>query len=273
MKNTKIIDTHIHIGGEAVGFNMSEAMVEQMMDKYNISYGIISNCDCVEFDHNVRPIPMKLQVNQMNGLSRTINFARKNPNRYGVAPFIKPYTEGLTQDFRKYIIKNKDIIKAIKLHAFHSNSKPTDKTVIPYIELAEQLNIPVVSHTGSSDSDSPIHMYEAARMFPNVSFVMVHMGLGTDNTLALDLLEKADNLYGDTTWVPISTTIEAIKRYGNDKIMFGSDAPIDGVDTYKFNGKGEPSLYQQYFNDLPDIIGDKAYEALMHGNAERIFGI
>ena len=100
---------------------------------------------------------------------------------------------------------------------------------------------------------------------------MVHMGLGTDNKKALELLGKADNLYGDTTWVPMGTTIEAIKRYGSERMMFGSDMPIDGVDTYLQNPKGDRSMYQDYFHELPKLISAKAYDDLMYQNAVMVF--
>ena len=32
-----IIDTHLHIGGEAVGFEMNEQMVVEAMEKYQIA--------------------------------------------------------------------------------------------------------------------------------------------------------------------------------------------------------------------------------------------
>ena len=143
--------------------------------------------------------------------------------------------------------------------------------VIPYLELAEEHNLCVVSHTGGCEKASPVHVYEAAKMFKNVNFVMVHMGLGTDNKDALDLLGKCDNLYGDTTWVPMSTTIEAIKRYGSKKMMFGSDAPIDGTDTYLHNRNNNRSIYQDYFYVLPDLISENDYDDLMYKNAERVF--
>ena len=102
---------------------------------------------------------------------------------------------------------------------------------------------------------------------------MVHMGLGSDNKEALELLGQADNLYGDTAWVPMETTIEAIKRYGSKKMFFGSDAPIDGVDTYLCNPWGERSVYQDYFHVLPEKISKEAYADLMWRNAAEVFGI
>ncbi|MDY4813062.1 MAG: amidohydrolase family protein [Ruminococcus sp.] len=268
-----IIDTHVHIGGEAVGFCMNEDMVIQAMEKYGIDFSIVSNGDSVECDHKQKLLPENLQISQEESLLRNIRFARKFPDKIGVAPWVKPLTEGYNKDFEKLVCDNRDVIFAVKLHPFHSNVPPTDSRVLPYIELAERLGIPVVSHTGGSEPDDPEHLYEVAKMFPKVDFVMVHMGLGTDNEKALNLLGKAENLYGDTTWVPMSTTLSAIEKYGSKKMMFGSDMPIDGVDTYLQNPKGDRSIYRDYFHQLPKLISEKSYADLMYNNAVKVFGL
>ena len=71
----------------------------------------------------------------------------------------------------------------------------------------------------------------------------------------------------------MSTTLEAIKRYGTGKLVFGTDAPIDGVDTYLCNPKGERSMYQDYLHVLPDLIDTEAYEALMWKNGKKIYRV
>lgn len=267
----KIIDTHVHIGGDDVDFCMTEQMVIEMMEDYNISYVIVSNGDSAELDHRQEVFPV--QHTQEESLQRTLDFARTYPDKVGAAVWIKPRLQGLTEELEKMIEDNLDIIKAIKIHPFHSNISPTDKRVLPYLELAEHYRLPVVSHTGGCEAAEPIHLYEAAKMFPTIPFVMVHMGLGSDNRTALELLGKADNLYGDTTWVPMSTTIEAVNRYGAEKMLFGSDAPIDGKDTYLCNPRGERSLYQDYFHVLPNLISESDYKKIMYENAERLFSL
>lgn len=268
-----IIDTHLHIGGEAVGFQMNEQMVIEAMEKYHIDYGLVSSGDAAEMTHQQVLLPDSVQNTQEDALKRVLKFARKYPDKIGASVWVKPYLQGVTKELEELIADNLDVIYAIKLHPFHSNTAPTDQKVLPYLSLAEKYNLAVVSHTGGCEAASPKHLYEAAKLFPKVPFVMVHMGLGTDNREALDLLGKADNLYGDTTWVPMSTTIEAIKRYGSKKMIFGSDTPIDGVDTYLCNPKGERSIYQDYFHLLEEKIGKEAYEDLMYKNAVRIFKI
>ena len=57
-----IIDTHVHIGGEAVGFHMDEGMVIAAMEKYGIDFSIVSNSDAGEVDHQQNLLPEELQV-------------------------------------------------------------------------------------------------------------------------------------------------------------------------------------------------------------------
>ena len=265
------IDTHVHIGGEKVGFQMSEEMVLAAMEKYQIDYAIVSNGDAAEVDHEQNLLPKEVQVSQEDALRRVLAFARKYPDRIGVGVWVKPLTEEVTPELEMLIRDNLDIIYAIKLHPFHSKISPVDERVIPYLELAKKYHLAVVSHTGGCEEAEPVHMYEAALKYPEIPFVMVHMGLGSDNKEALELLGKADNLYGDTAWVPMMTTEEANRRYGSKKMMFGSDMPIDGIDTYFCNPRGERSMYQDYFYVLPEKISREAYEDLMWQNAVRVF--
>lgn len=112
-----------------------------------------------------------------------------------------------------------------------------------------------------------------AKKYPNTNFVMVHLGLGSDNKEAIELCKAQKNLYGDTTWVSVKSTLEFIDKCGSERIMFGSDSPIDGKDTYAFNFKGERSLYQEYFGEFKEMISKEDYENIMWRNACRLFSI
>ena len=101
-----IIDTHVHIGGRVAGFNMTEDMVIEAMSKYGIDFAIVSNADAVEVNHRQRLITEKLQISQEEALLKTIDFANKFPNKIGVAPWVKPLTQGLTKELEKIISDN-----------------------------------------------------------------------------------------------------------------------------------------------------------------------
>lgn len=268
-----IIDSHVHIGGSAVGFHMTSSMVLESMNKYHIDISIVSNGDAVEFDHNQNPIPKHLQVNQNDALKQVIQFARSNPKRIYCGFWCKPFGETISSETKQLIKKNRDVVVALKVHPLHSNLAFDHEKMIPYLELAKEFSLPVIIHTGKGYNDSPQRVKNMALQYPMLTFIMAHMGLGTDNQLALSVMEEAPNLYADTTWVPVSTTLEAIKKYGSQRVVFGSDNPIDGVDTYFCNPKGEPSLYQEYFNSLKAQLSIEDYENLMWRTAKNIFQI
>ena len=105
-----IIDTHVHVGGEKIGFDMSEEKVLAAMEKYKIDFMIVSNGDCVEVDHEQKLIPAEYQVSQEEALKRCISFARKHPGKIGVGVWVKPLTETVTEELEKLIAENRDIL-------------------------------------------------------------------------------------------------------------------------------------------------------------------
>lgn len=245
------------------------------MEKYNIEYSLVSNIQCVEGDHRGIILPKPIQrLNSMNKtLEKTIRFARKYQEKIGVLVWLKPRTEQPDDHFKELILKNRDMIYGFKLHPFHSRVAPDDGRLDAYYKLAGEFDLPIVSHTGGCAEAMSDRLYNAAKAHPELNFVMVHMDLGTDNKQALELLGKLPNLYGDTTWVPTATTLETIRRYGSTKMIFGSDNPIDGKDTYLHNKTGDRSLYQEYFNEFKKMVSASEYDDLMYKNAIRIFNI
>ncbi len=267
-----IIDTHVHIG-RILNFNMKKKDVLYSMKKYGIDHCIVSDVRATEFDHSQRPLPNFLQRSQLECIKGAVDFARENPGRISAALWLRPYHETVTDDLCRYIEENRQYIKALKFHPFHSCVPFDGEKMQPFFELARTFSLPVVSHTGGSDNASCVRVYNAAKSNPDISFVMVHMGLGTDNNEAIYLIGRLPNLYGDTSWVPMESTIRFMEKNGDDRIMFGSDSPIDGKDTYWYNSYGQPSMYRKYFGELRRLIPRSSYDKLMYKNAVRLFGI
>ncbi len=267
-----IIDTHVHIG-KIFNFNMKKEEVLYAMEKYGIDHAIVSDIRAAEYDHKQRPLPFFLQTSQIKCLKETIEFAKENEGRISAALWMKPCSETADENVYKLISENRKYVKALKFHPFHNALPFDDKKMEPYMELAKYYSLPVVSHTGGCDEASCVRVYEMAKRHPDINFVMVHMGLGTDNKEAEELIGRLPNLFGDTTWVPMENTIRFINKNGDEKIMFGSDMPIDGPDTYLHNKTGQPSIYQDYFHKLPHLIPSESYEKIMHKNAERVFSV
>ncbi len=268
-----IIDTHVHFGFKEGFDELTTADVLYSMCEYHIDYAIVSSIAAVEFDHDLKLLPPSMQTPQLTCLQDTLSFVRAYPERLGAAFWVKPYTEAVTAEAEKCVAENIDIIKALKVHPYHSKTAFDGEKMVPYIELAERYDLPIIIHTGGCDEASPTRVYRAALKYPKVKFIMAHMGLGTDNSEAIDLICSLPNLYGDTAWVPVESTVRLIQKASSKKIVFGSDNPIDGKDTYLHNKWGERSLYQSYFHELKELISAEDYENLMWRTAAELFKI
>lgn len=80
------------------------------------------------------------------------------------------------------------------------------------------------------------------------------MDLGTDHAEAVKFVNSLPNLYGDVSWIPY----EEYKKLGvlPDKVLFGSDIPINVKTGYAF--------YDSYFKHA------EGEELLMYKNAKKV---
>lgn len=266
-----IIDTHVHIG-QSLNFDMREEDVLYSLEKYGIDVAIVSNTEVASHGHNRELLPDEFQKGQIECINRALKFARENPGKIYLQHWVKPM-EPVTKELKDIIEANLDVIKGIKFHPYHSGVAFTDESCEKYVKLAAEFGLPCISHTGTEFDDNPKRLFEMAKKYPETPFVMVHLGLGSDNKEAIELCKAQKNLYGDTTWVSVKSTLEFIDKCGSERIMFGSDSPIDGKDTYAFNGTGDRSLYQEYFNEFRDMVSQEVFDNIMYKNAAKLFKI
>jgi len=265
-----LIDSHTHVG-VMMNFYMPYMYLAETIRKYHIDFALCSNTEAAEFGHDGEYL--QNSKTQEETYEMDLQFARKNIGEIGLTPWIRPRTQGLTPEFAQMIANNLDITFGIKVHPFHGQLAFDSQQTEEYIRFAEKYNLAVTTHTGCSDIDSCERVAHMAKKNPDVRFVMVHMGLGTDNTEAIKFIARYPNLYGDTTWVPLQSTLRTVEVCGSEKILFGSDAPIDGIDTYDVNRIGEPSLYRKYFDDLKTLLPPEDCANIFYKNAIRVFNL
>lgn len=261
-----IIDSHTHFG-KILDFDMPCEMLIRSMDTHGIDCAVVSNIEGVEFDHEHKPIPTESLHDQIEINMAAIEFSWKFPGRIFPLLWVMPNTGGASDEFQKLIVEYRQSIYGIKVHPCLNNIDFDSILIEPYIEIAAKYKLPVVTHTASTSESSPGRVARMAWKYPQVKFLMVHMGLYTDNEEAIELILKYPNLYGDTTWVKPENALKLINRGGIDKIMFGTDAPIEGL-----NGYSNP-LYRQYLENLENILGSVDYKKLICENAKKFFGI
>lgn len=257
-----IIDTHLHYGNYGQ-FHLNHNTLQQQMDENGIGKGIISSIECCEYLAEKDEL-MPKQISQLKANQELLEAVKTTKERFYLSFWCKPATENNIDEVYTFIRDNREYVKGLKLHPFYSRMALEDNRYDSYIDIAGQLNLPVSVHTANDKLSNPMQLLSMAKRFPKVYFIMVHLGLCSDNELAIDCLAKADNLIGDTTWVPYDKVKKAIRVCGSEKMIFGSDAPIDGDKSYSF--------YQMMLKEYVEKPTGEL-ENLMYKNAFRIFGL
>ena len=259
-----IIDSHAHIGRILV-YNLSYKRVLLSMEKYGVDFSLVSCFESIENDDKGKPVPWIAQKRQNRVLKRTVKAVKKAPDKLGALIWLKIRQELPNKRTIRLIEKYRKYIYGIKLHPYRSKTAPDEPRLQPIIDLARRFNLPVVSHTGNCEEADSVHLYNLAKANPDVNFVAVHMDIDTDSKNVIARMKELPNLYGDTTWVPYENVVNAAKTCGSEKVLFGSDSPMDGKDTLQYSKK--------FFVDLREELGAEAHENIMHKNAERLFKI
>lgn len=260
-----IIDCHTHIG-KILTFDMPEAVLLDSMDKYCIDYALVSNIEGSEFDGDQQPIPYEQQFSQRAANQKTLDLVRAHPDRLGALLWIKPMTEGCTNEFADMVAANRDFVFGLKVHPYLSSLPFNSPRIERYVQLAEEFGLAVVTHTATDANSSPKLVSEVARHYPSVNFVLYHMGLTEDSREAIELIAEIPNLYGDCCWVPPRNVLAAIRECGGDRMLFGTDNPINGPETYD-----DPIYYQPHFSGLAAELAPGDRDNFMFKNAIRVF--
>ncbi len=261
MKKRIIIDAHTHLGYWPT---LSEAINDLVYsnEDFNISYSLIS-FDGTEFkdDSNRRARLVK----QLEGSKKCLKFVKEHKH-FGMLVWIRPHLEKNYEEIDNFISKHREYIHGLKFHPYCSRLRVSDPRLNPYFEIARKYNLPILVHTAVDTYSKIKYLEKVANKNKDLIFVAAHLELSSDNKEALQALKRCPNLYGDTAWVNPSSLFEAKKLGVFNKIMFGTDNPIDGYDTLN------NPIYQDYLNNSMRL-NRKDYDNLMYKLAMKIYGI
>lgn len=168
----------------------------------------------------------------------------------------------------------------IKIYLGYVYQYAYDKNYKPVYELAEKYDVPVVFHTGDTNSTraklkfaDPLTIDEVAVDHPKVRFVLAHSGNPWIESAA-EVAYKNPNVYldgsalliGNLDRMPRSKVDEYVVRplawifgYLEDpgKLMFGSDWPLTDINSY--------------VKAFKRAIPREHWKAVFHDNAARVF--
>jgi len=116
---------------------------------------------------------------------------------------------------------------------------PSDRSLFPYYELCAHHHVPVLLHIGPTSPvldfnfASPFLVDDAARLFPNVNFILAHGAVSFVEECIM-LCRFRPNVYLDISgfqttlgYDPAATAVKKVVSVGiNHKVMFGTDFPV-----------------------------------------------
>ena len=103
--------------------------------------------------------------------------------------------------------------------------------VLPHIELAASYGKPIAFHIGADyyENTHPTRLGNIAGNFPEIHFLMVHMGgagLPTLERSAIEVACQHDNITLVASGIPETAIWRALRILGPGRICFGSDTPF-----------------------------------------------
>jgi hypothetical protein len=142
-------------------------------------------------------------------------------------------------------------VKGLKLYPGYQPFYPADERWAPAYAFAARHRIPVMIHTGDTYSRTgkvkyahPLHVDEVAVDFPDVDFVICHVG----NPWLRDCMEvvyKNPNVYTDISGLVLGAFTDRFEAYVRrqleemllwgvepDRVLFGTDWPISSMESY-----------------------------------------
>jgi predicted TIM-barrel fold metal-dependent hydrolase len=150
--------------------------------------------------------------------------------------------------------------RGLKLMPPKHGYRIVEDIVYPLLQKATELGVPVSIHSGQE----PCHPADIGFMaleFPDISFIMDHMGYRYFVRQAILAAKHAPNLYLATTAVPEPNFIKnAVSKLGPERVVFGSNGP--GM---------PPDLQLEVIRRAG--LGTEAEALVLGGNAARLYRV
>ena len=208
-----IIDAHAHLGYDEIfdeDFTEAELLESQRtngIDVMLVQPSIVHDLATVQAYHNA----IADLVHRYPG--RFYGIANPNPHLPG-----KAYEEEVTRCLTELGFIG------IKLHPFGHAVNPTGRHGRRVFQLAAQLQVPLIVHTGAGlPWAAPALLAPMAEAYPQLSIIVAHAGGGICTGEAGQLAARFANVYLEPSWVGGFHVREWVRQFGPQRVLFGSD--------------------------------------------------
>jgi predicted TIM-barrel fold metal-dependent hydrolase len=204
-----IIDMLSHIGKRKGGGFTAEQLID-LMDEA----GVDKCMTCSQLEHIDNEYIATMQQKYPD---RLLGFAVINP-------WAMDGEEELERCYRDYKLYG------VKLNAVRFGFAVDRHSLVdPYFKLCSQYQKVVVGHAMSDLFSLPAKWEEMARTFPDVVFVLSHIGIPLMVDSALRIARRTPNIYINTAVTFAPVVKRAIEEAGPEKVVLACDAPYGSM--------------------------------------------
>jgi predicted TIM-barrel fold metal-dependent hydrolase len=207
-----IIDSHTHVDEvEAWGWIDPPEVLLPLLDEAGIDQAIIMTYrDATGPDD---PVTAYILDAVTRYPERLIGYVRLNPQAAGA---LDALDKALGEDG----------FKGLKLHPVTYLGFPYGEATLRLMRRAAQYNAPVLFHTGDEALALPEEVAQAARLCPEATVIMAHMGGYYHYEAVLQAAQELPNVLVDTSASPYPWLIRrAVETIGPDRVLYASDGP------------------------------------------------
>lgn len=213
------MDAHTHIGTDLVlaGANLTEA-------------GLISTLDSNGIDGAIC-LPLPRPPDQVAAHNAIAQAAERNKGRiFGIASVNPVYFKDLADREIRRCVEELHFI-GVKMHCDDWSFGPLMSPGEYLAKKAEDMEVPLIIHCGIHQlhANTPRFVGALAKAHPKLKIVIAHFGgaTGASSYDAMLTAEENPNVYVETSFSSVYYLMMAVDRIGADKLMFGSDLPLN----------------------------------------------
>lgn len=152
-------------------------------------------------------------------------------------------------------------VKGFKLHPWWSNFTASSPIARDVAVQGSALRTRFIIHSGTPPTSTPLQIAEMARVAPDASFMLAHMGLADLWKEALRAGARYENIFLETTGAHSLAISHAVRTVGAKRVVYGSDMPFGGRDNVHFQIQKIRDL-RLSSEDEADILGANAARLL-----------
>lgn len=198
-----MIDAHVHIGPE--GSELSAEQLIAQMDRNGISNALV------------------FPFLGGNFTNRSIEEAtEKYPDRLTGICAVNPFDKNAADELERCLKKG---FRGLKLHPFLHGLNLSSHLNDCLFELVRDYKGIVIAHGTSDLYNCPLEFDRMAKRFPEIPIVMAHSGYFWEWEQAIEIALENDNLFLETSRVPVYETERILEKAGTKKVIWGSDSP------------------------------------------------